>query len=336
MKTGDELIALLGAKADDPQVLEALRDFAIRWPPELDETDPPEDQDWHCWRPSSANGFEFGFQDEAFLRALEPKQRGKGPLILSSVCFYGDHEGVKPFSGVMPFGISLGDSRDAVRAKLTSLEVSPRVHLRDVWDTPRHRIIVEHDQTTGRLGSVLVKLRQDPWPPLDEDPPPPLPDTATIVAMFGQPWHSPDMRRVFFPLGLDACGPAIAKAHVADLRQTRGLELYYYADPNRSDDNPIKDKGAVFTQAQLYRARYQDARAWGGALPFGLEFDLAYPEIVRRVGRRPDSAQDGPLSGYALWNLPKFTLHVHHDNVENVIFTLSLFMPGAWQSMTDA
>ncbi|HLK41598.1 MAG TPA: hypothetical protein VKU41_32845 [Polyangiaceae bacterium] len=334
MTRGDDLVGLLGAPADDPRVVDALQSFAIRWPPQLQEPVNPDDPNYYVWRPSSANGFEFGFQDQAHLCGLDPSLRGKSPLVLSSVCFYGEHEGVRPFAGDFPFGVLLGDSRSTVRAKLSRIEVGPRIHIRDVWDTSKFRIVAEHDPRSGALDSFLVKLPLLPWPPLDEDPAPKLPTADEIVALFGQAWHSPDMRRVFFPLGLDACGPAIATRHAADLRRTRGIELDFFADPSRGEDNPIKDKGAAFSAVKLYRARHLDARPWAGRLPCGLEYDLAYPEIARRVGRPPDEHRDGRLAGYALWHLPAFTLHVHVDNVDNVIFRLSLYRPGSWQGMT--
>jgi hypothetical protein len=330
MTTGDDRVRLLGATSDDPRVVDALKALAIRWPPLLEEPEDPDDPDWYVWRPSSANGFEFGFQDEAHLRALDLKLRGAAPLVLSSTCFYGEHDGVRPYANGFPFGILASDSRAMVRAKLSQLEGGPRVHIRDVWDPQKYRVVVEHNPRSGALDNVLVKLRLSPWSPLNESPSPKLPTIDEIVAMFGQPWHSPDMRRVFFPLGLDSCGPDIATHRYADLRLKRGLELQFFRDPTRDDDNPIQNKGALFSAATFYRARYQDAREWGGPLPCGLEFDIASPEIVRRVGRTPDRARDGALSGYAVWHMPTFTLHVLHDNVDNVILTVSILQPGAW------
>lgn len=331
MMTGDDLVGLLGTASDDPAVVLALSAFAVRWPPALEEPEDPDDPDWYVWRPSSANGFEFGFQDEAHLRALPMNRRGASPLVVTSVCFYGVHDGVRPYAHDFPFGIVTSDSRATVRAKLSQLEVGPRIHIRDVWDAPGYRIVAEHSARTGALDSILVKLRLDPWPPLAESPPPALPTVDEIVAMFGQPWHSPDMRRVFFPLGLDACGPDIATHGYADLRRTRGLELYFFRDPTRNEDSPIKDKGAIFCTAKFFRSRHQDARQWAGPLPCGLEFDLAYPELVRRMGRGPDEGRDGPLTGYALWHLPAFTLHALYHNVDNVVLCVSIFQPGAWR-----
>lgn len=334
MMSGDQLITLLGSEADDPAVVSALTAFAIRWPPELEEMDDSGERDWYVWRPSSPNGFEFGFQDEAHLRALAPHLRGSSPLVLSSICFYGVHDGVRPYTGTLPFGLLLSDSRADVRTKLAGLEAGPRSHLRDVWDTLKYRIVTEHDSHTGALDSLLVKLRLEPWPPLDEEAPPTLPTIDEMVGLFGQPWHSSPMRRVFFPLGLDACGPDIAKNGYADMRRTRGLELYFSPDPVRSSESPIRNKGAVFTSFKLYRARYQDARGWGGELPFGLELALAYPEIQRRVGRAPDAGRDGKLSGFAIWIFPAFTLHVFHNNVDNVIDCITILKPGVWEAVT--
>jgi hypothetical protein len=320
MMTGDDLVGLLGAVSNDSAVVRALQAFAIRWPPELEASEDPEDSDWRVWRPSSANGFEFGFQDEAHLRARTPNLRGASPLVLTSVCFYGVHEGVRPYAHAFPFGIVASDSREMVRAKLSHLAVGPRVHIRDVWDAPTYRIVAEHNARTGALDNLLVKLRLEPWPPLEEEPPPEMPAIDEIVAVFGQPWDSPDMRRVFSPLGFDA---GIAARGQADLR-THGLALRFF----REEKNP---KSVTFCAAKFFRARHEDARAWAGPLPCGLAFDIAYPELVRRMGRAPDQGRDGALTGYAVWDLPTFTLHALYHNVDNVILCVSIFQPGAWR-----
>lgn len=336
MKTGKDSVALLGKPADDVEVKEALRQFNVRLPPELDEPEgEDEEPDWYVWRPASPLGFEFGFQDEAHLRALDPALRGQSPLVLSQVYFYGQHEGVRPYQGELPFGLTLADSRAEVRAKLTGLEVQPRSHRRDVWDVRPHRIVSAHDAGGTVFDSLLVKLRLSDWPPLEPQPAPPLPTLKEIIALFGRPWHGAEMRAVFFPLGLDACGPDIARHRHADLRFQFGLQLYFFRDPTRDQDNPLKDKGAVFSAIKFYRSRYRDARAWAGELPFGITFDEAYPSLLRKVGRQPDSNNDHNLGGFALWHFPEFTLHVLYENVDNVVLTVSLFQPGAWTTVSD-
>lgn len=328
--SGNELVALLGKPADDPEVVGALADYAVRWPPVLDPPDPDDDDpDWYVFRPSSARGLEFGFQDEAHLRARDPAERGQGPLVLSQLYFYGQHEGVQPFQEELPFGVSHSDSPAAVRAKLTAVAGAPRSHRRDVWDAPGYRIVVQHVPHRDLLDSLMVKLRLAPWPP--PEAPPKLPTIAEIIALFGQPWHAPDMRRVFFPLGLDTRGPDIAKRHYADLRRAWGIELHFFADPKRDEDNPIKNKGAGFTGIKFFGPRYMDARAWGGELPNGLSFAEALPSIVNKLGRKPDKSADGNLDGFALWNLPNYTLHVLYNNVDNVIECISLFALGSWR-----
>src|SRR5262249_60720121 len=96
-------------------------------------------------------GFEFGFQDEAHLNALAVELRGKSPLVLSSVAFYGEHEGVRPFPGVLPFGLTLNDSRATVRKKLSVLETAPRSHPRDGAGTPPYPLVVAHGARGGGI-----------------------------------------------------------------------------------------------------------------------------------------------------------------------------------------
>src|SRR5262249_29004361 len=265
----DELVALLGKPSEDDDIVDALKQFAIRWPPELDPADDDEEPDWYVWRPSSAMGFEFGFQDEAHLNALAVELRGKSPLVLSSVAFYGEHEGVRPFPGVLPFGLTLNDSRATVRKKLSVLETAPRSHRRDVWDTPRYRVVVEHVPRRHVIGSVLIGLRLARWPPPDE-PPPVLPTVKQIIGLFGLPWYAPEVRKVFVPLGLDKCGPDIATNRHADLREECGLELTFLRDPARDPDSPLRTKGAAFSGVKYFHSRCQDSRGWAGELPLGL------------------------------------------------------------------
>ena len=130
MKNGDEIVALLGKESEDPEIIDVLKQFAIRWPPELELIDADveieEEPDWYVWRPSSPRGIEFGFQDEAHLKSLPEDLRGKSPLVLSFVTFYGEHEGVQPFQGAA-YGLTLDDSRAAVRKKLSVLETGAPV-----------------------------------------------------------------------------------------------------------------------------------------------------------------------------------------------------------------
>ncbi len=336
--TGDDILALLGRPSDDPDVLNALDAFGIRWAPELelddeqDGDDEDNEPDWYVWRPSSANGIEFGFQDRAHFEAASIGERGEdGPLILTSVAFYGEHDGVQPFSGRLPWGLELSDSRHRVHEKLAGLEVSPRVHRRDVWEAGDRRVIVEH--TRGdTVANVLVRLPSQPWP---NDGPAPLsrPTPDQLRAMFGMRWHEEGMRRWLFPLGLDRCGKDISIHRYADLGRHHGLELYFFRDPARAEDSPIKDKGAVFGGAKFSGRRVYDASEWQGELPFGLSFRTAYPDILAVVGRAPDVESDEDLGGFAVWNFKDHTMHIRHDNVDNLILSVGVFAPGAWKPM---
>jgi hypothetical protein len=324
---GDALVRLLGRDSDDPDVLQAMEDFNIRWAPELDE---PEDgledeREWFVWRPSSKLGFEFGFQDAADLRAAPEDERGTGALILTQVCFYGEHDGVRSYAGKLPYGLTQQDSRLQAQGKMRAFSSIQRSHRRDVWELEPHRVVIEHKQRGRVLGSVLCKLRPNPWPPLSTAP---LPTLKEIVAQFGSTWYAPEMQRLFFPLGLDQCGSHIATHGYADLTRDVGLELYFYRDPARDADHVPQSKGAIFQSAKFYRSRYQDARQWAGELPLGLTFDIAYPEFVKHVGRSPDAGSDENLSGYPEWHFDEYSLHVLYSNVDNVVLCYGLFAPG--------
>jgi hypothetical protein len=328
---GDALVSLLGKASDHPDVVQALSDFNIRWTPELEEAAPglEDEREWFVWRPSSKLGLEFGFQDEADLRALPTHERGTGPLILSQVCFYGEHDGMAPFAGQLPYGLQQHDSRIQAGMKLQAYSNLQRSHKRDVWELESHRVVMEHKRQGKILGSLLCKLRLCPWPPLATAP---LPTLQEIIAQFGSPWYAPEMQRLFFPLGLDKHGTQIAKHRYADLSREVGLELYFFRDPSRDDSHVLHNKGAGFKAAKFYRSRHQDARQWAGELPLGLVFDIAYPDLVQHVGRTPDAGSDGNLSGSAVWHFDDYTLHALYSNVDNVVLCYGVFAPGAWSS----
>jgi len=334
VKTGQDLVDLLGRASDDADVVDALAEYGVRWPPVLDlpedGTDDEEDEpDWYVWRPSSARGIEFGFQDRAHFEADDPSLRGEGDLLLTSIAFFGQHQDVDPFAGRLPWSLELSDSRTRVREKLNVLEASPRVHLRDVWEAGDRRVIVQHTRR-DTIANVLVRLPSRPWP--DPEPAPiARPNPAQLRAMFDMHWHEEPMKKWLFPLGLGECGTDIAIHRHADLGH-HGLELYFFRDPSRADDSPIKDKGAVMRGVKFLANRAYDAAQWQGDLPFGLSFLTAYPDLVAAVGRKPDELADDDLGGYALWHFDDFTMHVEHDNVDNLLWAISMFAPGAWNS----
>ena len=328
--TGDEVIALLGTPAGAPAVTDLLDAWGVRWPPRLDDADPEavgDAVDPYVWRPSSKRGIEFGFTDEAYQQALSEDDRGRGPLVCTHAIFYGEHPGVLPFDGEVPFGLALADGREHVQTDLSGRWGPARTHRRDAWDVPDHRIVVEHTDDGQRMDSLLVKRPLQPWPPADTATPP-TPDE--IRSCFGEPWYGETMQKLFFPLGLARCGPGIARNRTGDLRREVGLELFFDREPGLGDASPLKDKGLGLAGAKLFANRFQDARQWPGGLPLGLTFKTAFPDVVSAVGRPPDGGQDGHLSGHAVWHLKDYTLHVQYDNVDNVLWSVSMLRPGFW------
>jgi hypothetical protein len=129
------ILPLLGYPSDDLAVVDMLRAFGARkYRPELDEDDLERMTDWF---PVKEAGIEFGFEDEAYLKALDPMLRRKGKLIFHEVILYGEHERMRRFEGDLPFGLTFQDTRESAQAKMNRLECPWRSHVRDVWE--RHR-----------------------------------------------------------------------------------------------------------------------------------------------------------------------------------------------------
>lgn len=324
---GDDLTALLGATTEDPRVRLALDVYRLD-PPVVAADDDEEEPDWYVWRPSARAGVEFGFQDPAHLNGSDPSQRGRDPLVLSSVCFYGAHDGVDPHSGQFPLGLTREDGRETIRRKIEPLGGTYRAHVRDTWDLQDRRIIVAYGRSGDVLGSVLVRLPLRPWPEVVD--PSVVPGPRRIIDLFGQVWYSAAVKQAFGSFELIGCGPDIALHRYANLRRTAGMELLFSPDASRPAGSPLRRKGAVFSGIRMYASRYQDALAWPGELPFGLTFDESFPTLLKKMGRKPDAGDDGDLTGFGLWHEHGVSLHVLYDNVNNAVLCVSLLRPGHW------
>src|SRR5262249_17274603 len=148
---------LLGHPAGQPEIAAMLSEFAISNTPSLPDV-PPDEQSWHDWLMNGARGIEFGFQDQADYRAQDPQLRGKGPLLLTQVCFYCQHSGIQPYGGPLPFGLLPNDGKPEVQRKLRATGIAPRSYSRDVWDLSKFRLIVAYASGNTQIASVLCLL----------------------------------------------------------------------------------------------------------------------------------------------------------------------------------
>ncbi|HEY0709771.1 MAG TPA: hypothetical protein VGG33_23360, partial [Polyangia bacterium] len=218
-------MSLLGRTADDPEVQKALKDIAHGAQPELD----PEDEDKLVdWILVNELGLEFGFEDEAYVRAEDPEKRRQSPLLFTQVYFYGETARTEACPLPLPFGLALADDRNVVRSKLRAHEAVRRSYVRDAWELPDFNLIVAYSKDTGLVESVLAHIRYSPWPDRADA-------AATVAAftpeffrgLFGVRWSQERLRHDFGPLGYEAELPSVRSAHTADFRLSHGIELHF-------------------------------------------------------------------------------------------------------------
>lgn len=320
----EELMALLGCPATDPLVEQALAHFRIRRRPQLewdeDDVDGPvvETRDWLINR---RLGIEFGFEDEAAFLGREAGEYGLGPMLLTQLYFYCDHEGVNPYRGTLPFGLQCGDSRDSARVRLSTWEATRRSYVRDTWELEGATAIISYVDDGRRIGFVLCTLPRPPKPPAD-DGPAQLPATDEMLAVLGAPWRDARLQTLFAPLHMERYLEEQGETRIVNLRETCGLELRFEPEGGRSEQ-------LVFTGVRFYRDRELDARGWPGALPLDLEFNDSPEVMLQRISRPPDHRFDEMFEGHATWHLTESAVHVTYSTMFNWIVNVHVMARGA-------
>lgn len=323
-----EITALLGRSAHDPDIESILDRHHIYGRPQVEldseDADGPvvETKDWVI---NSHEGVEFGFEDERAFRTLEPSNWGKGPMILTQIYLYGDHPNVRPYSRLLPFGLQLADDRNTVRAKLASLEVTRRSHLRDAWELDICRMIVSYIDDGAHIGFILFML-PPPSLPIPDIAPPPLPSIETVVTLLGKNIYDAVFRATFAPFGFERCLEEVKRNRVAKFRSTYGFELGF-REPGSGAPTDL-----VFSHIVFYRERELNAAGWRGALPLAIDFDDSPETVRRKMGYAPDEQGEDQFTGYALWHLRGCSVYVYHSSMENVVLRVRLMAPGVWES----
>jgi hypothetical protein len=319
----DALLQFLGLPVSDQGVLGALALLARGMLPELD---PDDDDSFVDWVSVNEIGLEFGFEDEAYVKAKPPEQRRQSPLILSQLYFYGDTPTTRAFPFALPLGLSLQDDRSAIRSKLAAFDGTRRSYIRDAWNLPAYDLTVAYRAGDSRVESVLCHLRYAPWPT--------PPDDVSgwtherFVQLFGTRWSDPVLRSGLEPFDIERSIGEIRSEHEADYRTTHGVELVFSDTEVLAAAKNRKSGGLAFSAVRFYASRVFDACQWPGPLPFGLSFDDSQRELVEKIGSRPEQHEDETLTGMASWQFDTFDLNVEYSNVENRILRLTVSSPG--------
>lgn len=318
----DRMIELLGRASGDPAVSSLLDAHGLRWRPALPADELERFTDWFA---IAEQGIEFGFMDEAYLKAYEPALRRRLPLIFHEAIFYGRHPRMKPYIGDLPYALDFSLDRATVQRNFQGSGWPVRSYRRDVWELPESRLIVSYADGDACIADVICCLRETPWPPRGE-PLPPHPPIAVIAALLGQVVDGDAFRQAFFPLGVAYELERMESDLVIDMRWEFGFDIHIGAPPTEPGQPP-SSKG-VFDSITFYRDRDLDARGWAGELPFGLSFDDTPAQALTKVPGKPLEHSDQHLSGSALWRFEGCSLHLIYSTLDNLVYRVTLFRKG--------
>jgi hypothetical protein len=323
----EALVKLLGLISTDPRVEDALRAYGVMRRPELgidpDDADGPvvKSQDWVT---NLSAGIEFGFQEEGAYMGLDQTDRGVGPMLLTEIYFYGERPGTRPYPHLLPFRLSLSDSRDAARARLAPMESLRRSYVRDTWDHPNFRMTVSYADDGASIDFVVCMLRTEAPEPF-EGGTAPMPSVATLVGLLGKRMNDPALRQVFVPLGLDRHALTTTE-QVVDFRRTHGFKLTFCKGFGTIGGTPST---MLLHEIECLRAGEFESRGWHGELPMGIGFDDSPETVIAKVGRAPDHQSDRDFAGQAYWEQEEYGLLVVYSTMENIVLRVCLTRPGA-------
>jgi hypothetical protein len=321
----------LGTRSTDERIETSLDLLETLSRPAFDEEDDFQHYDWVLVR---RKGIELGFVDEAYFRG-EPKPlwRSNG-MILCQITYYNDtREGVNPYTGELPYGLMLADTKQEVHKKLIAFENTRHSHVTDRWNIDNYRLIVAY-KDGGELDSVHVKLPVPPLPEKYREQP-----TVTFnewLTLFGSEAQSESLTKKLVPLDLAQRIDDDEDEREVEFLEECGLTVYF--EENRKLRLPTTNKKSttlVFGAVKFHRARDLESRQYIGELPFGLSFDDSPETLFKKIPHKPGKQSDGPTTGRALWHFDEFSLNVLYSTIENHLFRVMVMAPGYWQDFED-
>ncbi len=223
-----EILTCLGAPADDARVQALLRHFSITRLPEMEDDDlsdePGSPQDW---LPNLSRGIEFGFEDEASFLGAPPVEWGSGPMLLTEVYFYSALSGPAPYEAEFPFGLTHGDDRATVRARMQHSRAPLRSRQRDTWAFKDFDFTVDYAGGAGAF-AYAVAIQRPKVPPVDPDVLARCPSVAEFVRVLGRSVSDDlldtTLARTGYARAFQSVDPTAA---LSDLRNEMGLELQF-------------------------------------------------------------------------------------------------------------
>lgn len=291
----------------------------------LDRPQHPESGDdrHYDWVLVRRKGLELGFVDSEYNIGAARFRWGHGHMLLAQLYFYSGHADIQRFQGAMPFGLQWDDGRAQVRARLVEFENSRHSYLTDAWDVPGYRLTVVYSDDGTSLVRVVCRRLPAPLDSATAMPPPPLHD---LLQSLGGSVANPSFANIWLP-------GFWSREHVAEARDESEVDL----NPayGLTLNTELYGGDPVLRSVSFHRNRDQEGSGWRGELPAGLAFEDSPEQLFRKLNAAPVQQADTALTGYGVWHLAHFTLHVLYSNVDNRLIRVRVFAPGAWRPVRD-
>lgn len=283
----------------------------------LDRPEHPDEGEsrYYDWVLVRRKGLELGFVDSAYDAGTDPARWGHGDMVLVQLYLYAGHSDIQPYQGVMPFGLRWSDTREQVRARLSTYEGTRHSHLTDAWDVPGYRVTVVYADDGRGLSRVVCRRLPAA---LESRMSLSLPKWQELLNWVGKSVASPSFALMWHSgyWSNDHVSAAREDGEI-DLNSSMGLTLGTECD----------SADPLLRSVTFHRQRDQDGAGWGGELPAGLDFEDSPEDLFRKLDAEPVQQADSALTGHAVWHLKDNTLHVLYSNVDNRLIRVKVSAP---------
>lgn len=314
-----DILSLFGTPATDQKVEAIFSSLNTLRRPELPEDDPYSYHDWVLIR---RKGIELGFSDSEYQHAADRFRWGHGTLLLTQAYFYAGFDDIRPFTGILPYGLAFADNRAIARSKLGVFERSRHSYLNDTWDVDGYRLSVTYTETGASIDRMACRVLATSIPRTRHVV---FPDLKAITHAFGATLKSPEFQKLWAGTLTDEDDESAHEDGEMDLLETYGATLAFAPS----------SVGPVFRSIVLHRNRDMESVGWGGGLPNDLDFEDSPEILFKKIASQPVQQSDSALTGHAVWHFDDYTLHVLYSNLDNRLLRVKLIAPGTWKSVKD-
>lgn len=331
---------LFGLPHDSPAIQSALSNWGIGLAHEPDYPDVYQHFDYHSFKEL---GLRFVFGDEAFYRGSSETLHHKA-LVLTNLLYYSgdDYYNHDRFDGPLPYELTWVDTREQVWKKLGApnwqFAQANENAVVERWDfsldtDQAHWVLVfyvEDEQSIKLIQLGWAPQRVQPEPTLVDKRKPPLRFEA-LAPLLHKPWNAPAVHQQLAALpiqaAIDECGKDCAEV---DAVIEDGIELYF-DEANMQDRKDADGEVFRFTGLRFFRYGDSGSRGFKGQLPSGLKFADRPEQVIAKVGVPPTAGDADEFSGYYVWNLPDYLLHVMFSVQEQRVDRVTVIAHGYYE-----